>query len=138
MQDTPLPGPGPKKPASVQVLKLLNHLQHLVASSPLKLPEPNLDQLKSLISEGAYSYLHVDVPDSCTATETDDVPQINTWKREVVTQHATIKVGFSSAQLLFTNSTLHVRKISAVDYGTQSDTLHDQLGMPGHHGKTIA
>lgn len=76
----------------VQVLKQLKRLEHLVSMRPLQVPEQNLDQLKGLLSTGAYSYLNVNLPHGHDRMNTTDLSQINTWKREVVAQFAVKKV----------------------------------------------
>ena len=71
----------------LQVLKQLKRLRSLVGKGPLKLPEQSVDQLRSLLSMGAYPYLRVTLPRNHANMNLDDLSQIGIWRRQVVTEN---------------------------------------------------
>lgn len=74
-----------------QALGQLKRLETLVGQGPLKLPEQNMDQLKSLLSTGPYPYLRVPLPRSHSAMNLEDLSQVRIWRPQVVGE-------FNSAQ----------------------------------------
>lgn len=70
-----------------QVLGQLKRLRSVVGKGPLKLPEQNVDQLRSLLSMGPYPYLRVPLPRRHSTMNLDDLSQVRIWRRQVVGEH---------------------------------------------------